>query len=85
MEGVAAVETGGKQQTSEYLSATKWHRCQHPYGMLSSAPGFSHGLKTCHRHVFAPVYALVPAFRIPLSPEKRSTLLKVLLFLAKLP
>ena len=32
-----------------------------PYGMLLAFPGFSHGLKTCHRHVF------FTAFRIPLS------------------
>ena len=39
------------------------HRQQF-YELPSMTHGFSHGLKTCHRHVFAPVCALVPPFRI---------------------
>ena len=33
--------------------------------LRSHIHGLSHGLKTCHRHVFTPVCALVPPFRVP--------------------
>ena len=36
---------------------------QHSFGMQPDAHGFSHGLKTCHRHVF------LTAFRIPLRQK----------------
>ena len=37
----------------------------HPYGMRLKSEGLSHGLKTCHRHVF------LTAFRVPPPiPEK---------------
>ena len=72
MYGVAASETGGKQQSTGLLHLivrfrflTKMEYSQHPDRMQSVFHGFSHGLKTCHRHVFAPVFALAPAFRIP--------------------
>ena len=40
----------------------------HPYWMRLSIKGFSHGLKTCHRHVF------LTAFRIPtLTKRKKKT------------
>ena len=39
----------------------------HPYRMRLEINGFSHGLKSVHRTLFAPVCALVPAFRIPLD------------------
>ena len=48
------------------------------YGLPSPTLGFSHGLKTCPRHVF------LTAFRIPLSPcrqKKADTLLGVCFFL----
>jgi hypothetical protein len=35
--------------------------------------GLSHGLKTCHRHVFAPVFGLGPPFRDPLQSKKADT------------
>ena len=54
----------------------KMDRCSHPYRMRPTIHGFSHGLKTCSpQHVFTPVCALVPPFRIhshPL-PIKRPT------------
>ena len=39
--------------------------CPHPQGMRPETKGFSHGLKSVPRTLFAPVCALVPAFRIP--------------------
>ena len=39
--------------------------CPHSYGMRPQIKGLSHGLKTCHRHVF------LTAFRVPSKYQKR--------------
>ena len=41
---------------------------QHSFGMQPDAHGFSHGLKTCHRHVF------LTAFRVPSLHQKKRDL-----------
>jgi len=41
--------------------------CPHPQGVRPVTKGFSHGLKTCHRHVF------LTAFRIPSHHKKYGT------------
>ncbi|MBR5617008.1 MAG: hypothetical protein IKW50_02375, partial [Oscillospiraceae bacterium] len=33
----------------------RWEAASIPSGMPSASHGFSHGLKTCHRHVFTPL------------------------------
>ena len=48
----------------------------HPYGMRLKAEGLSHGLKTCHRHVF------LTAFRV-LSRTKKEDAKGVLFFGAR--
>ena len=45
------------------LDVFKFH--PHPSGMRLESEGLSHGLKTCHRHVF------LTAFRVP-SEHKKS-------------
>ena len=51
----------------------KMDRCSHPYRMRPTIHGFSHGLKTCSpQHVFTPVCALVPPFRILTHPQHTS-------------
>ena len=47
---------------------------QHSFGMQPDAHGFSHGLKTCHRHVF------LTAFRIPLPHQKTTPLCQMVSF-----
>ena len=42
----------------------------HPSGMRLKSEGLSHGLKSVHRTLFAPVRGLVPLFRVP-SPRKK--------------
>ena len=49
----------------------------HPRGVRLWSHGFSHGLKSVHRTLFAPVCALVPAFRIPQPIQKRKPTLWV--------
>ena len=48
------------------------------YGSHPHIHGLSHGLKTCHRHVFAPVCALVPPFRVQFSGTPEGTRLHFL-------
>ena len=51
-----------------YFYPNKMNRCPHPYRVRSPIHGFSHGLKSVHWTLFAPVCALVPPFRIPSHP-----------------
>ena len=53
-----------KKDTQRVSCDAVLHLCQHPCGVQSKAQGFSHGLKTCHWHVF------LTAFRIPLSHKE---------------
>ena len=53
------------------------HIRPHPYRVRPDVQGFSHGLKTCHRHVF------LTAFRIPLSVKNPHTPKGVWGFLAE--
>ena len=56
-------------------STTPIDCCSHPYRVRPAINGFSHGLKSVPRTLFAPVCALVPPFRIhpyPL-PMKKTT------------
>ena len=48
------------------------HLCQHPSGMPSKAQGFSHGLKTVHRTVFAPASPRA-GLSNPIIPIKKDT------------
>ena len=47
--------------------------CPHPYGMRPRIKGLSHGLKTCHRHVFLTAFRVLfithPIAKTP--PQKR--------------
>jgi len=56
----------------------------HPYRMRPQIKGLSHGLKTCHRHVFAPVHTLVPPFRVHPSgvPKRRGVSLWRMFFMS---
>ena len=47
-----------------------------PYRLRFKLYGISHGLKTCHRHVFAPVCVLVPPFRFPLRHNEKTPVQK---------
>ena len=58
-------------------------RCSHPYRMRSATNGFSHGLKTVHRTVFASVCALVPPFRIPIRQKEKPHRMVWFFFLAE--
>jgi len=49
----------GRSVMIGFLASYKISFSPHPYEMRFERNGFSHGLKTCHRHVF------LTAFRIP--------------------
>ena len=55
----------GRPIARPFLTGPMMHTCQHPYRMQSVVEGLSHGLKTCHRHVF------LTAFRVRLPYQKR--------------
>jgi len=58
------------KKTMNYLfstTATQIDYCPQTYRLYPVINGISHGLKSVHRTLFAPAFALVPPFRFPFS------------------
>ena len=81
------ISTKKKEARLKYPSATVWHSCQHPSGMLSAAPGFSHGLSNIPPDCYLPSLRSGRPFEshYPLIPENKKPRQKPrFLFLAKI-
>ena len=66
----------GKEEFPQNASATVRHSCQHPAGMPSAAPGFSHGLKNMPPACFLPSLCSGRPFKSHIYPRNKKPLLE---------